>query len=365
MNVIELSGISKNYGATQVLEDVSFTCEAGEFFTLFGPSGAGKTTTLEIIAGLASSFTGTVKIHGKDMRDIPIQARGLAMVFENYALYPHFSVRENISFPLRSPRAKPLSAEQIETKVVTIAEQLGIADLLDRRPTQLSGGQKQRVGLARALVRPAQAYLLDEPLAHLDAKLRTIARANLKELARELGATIIYVTHDFREALGLSDRILILNEGRILQVGTPKEIYHHPQTDLVAHLVGEPTMSLLDGEIQREGDVVSFIAGGSKLQLQGTLATQASQRLDNGKVQTRLGIRAAAVTVGKQNGNAGFMKVYALIGGTRDKLVYLQFADSLLGGYAPASNKLALGDEVPVAINQDAVHLFDPTFQLT
>ena len=249
MAEISFKNVSKAYGLTKALENVSFTCKEGEFFSIFGPSGAGKTTCLELIAGIKGDYSGNIFLGDQNINSLSVQDRNISMAFENYSLYPHFTVFENIVFPLKSPRAKSRSEQEISEIVTKNATDLGISHLLDRNPSQLSGGQKQRVSLARALVREPQAFLLDEPIAHLDAKLRTVARANLKEIAQRLGSTIVYVTHDYREALALSDTILLLREGKIEQIGSPKDLWNNPQSDFVAHMIGDPVMNLIDGEI--------------------------------------------------------------------------------------------------------------------
>ena len=246
MAEISFNNVSKTYGLTTALKNVSFTCKEGEFFSIFGPSGAGKTTCLELIAGIKGDYTGDIYLGKNNIETMSVQDRNISMAFENYSLYPHFTVFENIAFPLKSPRSKKRSDQEIFNVVKKNATDLGISHLLDRNPSQLSGGQKQRVSLARALVREPQAFLLDEPIAHLDAKLRTVARANLKEIAQRLGTTILYVTHDYREALALSDKIMLLREGKIEQIGSPKELWNNPTSDFVAHMIGDPVMNLID-----------------------------------------------------------------------------------------------------------------------
>ncbi|GAB5467468.1 MAG: ABC transporter ATP-binding protein [Rhodospirillales bacterium] len=363
MSVLRLDGLSKSYGATEALRDVSFECREGEFFTLFGPSGAGKTTILELIAGTKRDYSGSIQIKGRAAEGLAIQERNVSMAFENYALYPHLSVGENIAFPLRSPRAAKIGEAEIAKKVQWTADELGIGHLLDRNPVQLSGGQKQRVSLARALVRPADVYLLDEPIAHLDAKLRSIARANLKAMARNLGATIVYVTHDFREALGLSDRVLVLNEGRVLQIAEPRALYHHPKTDFVGHLLGDPAMNLVDGEL-REGPV--FVSEGVTFNLAGKLAAEAKARLDEGKRDARLGIRPSGVAVSLEDpGGATPLPLYTLEHTPDHALIYVQIGDGFFGGLAPLRTRLPVGAQVWLQLQADAGHLFDASFPLT
>lgn len=366
MNILEVSNLTKNYGATRALEDVSFSCEEGEFFTLFGPSGAGKTTILELIAGIKEDYTGSIAIKGKKVDDLPIQMRNVAMAFENYALYPHLTVRGNIEFPLISPRAEKKSPAERDAMITRVATDLGIEQLLDRNPTQLSGGQKQRVALARALVRPADIYLLDEPIAHLDAKLRSIARANLKAMARDLGAMILYVTHDFREALGLSDRLLILKEGEVQQIGTPREIYNSPATDYVAHLIGDPTINLVDGMLRQEKGAIQFSSGPMALTLTDATQQRASAWMREKGNHTRIGIRPSAVTVSpeKRTGTDIALPVFTFEKGPEHNLVYFEGPDFLFGGLAARETRFATGEEAWISLQQDQIHFFEKSFEL-
>lgn len=366
MSALSLEAVSKHYGKTQALDEVSFECHEGEFFTLFGPSGAGKTTLLELIAGIKSDYTGRITIKGRPTDGLSIQDRNVSMAFEYYALYPHLSVGENIAFPLRSPRAAKLSEAEIKKKVQWTADELGIGHLLDRNPVQLSGGQKQRVSLARALVRPADVYLLDEPIAHLDAKLRSIARANLKAMARNLGATIVYVTHDFREALGLSDRVMVINEGRVLQIAEPRELYHRPATDFVGHLLGDPVMNLADGTLIELADGPVFETAGLRLNLVGKLAAAARDRLGREQPNVRLGVRPSGVEVALEDkGGATPLPVYTVEQTPDHALAYFQLGRTYFGGVAPLHTPLAVGQSAWVRLRTDAGHLFDASFPLT
>lgn len=366
MSLLEVRGVTHRYGSTRALCEVSFECEQGEFFTLFGPSGAGKTTLLELIAGIQSGHSGSIKIRGRDLAGVPIQERHVAMAFENYALYPHLSVRENIAFPLRSPRAAHIGEAAIAKKVRWIADELGIGNLLERSPAQLSGGQKQRASLARALVRDADVYLLDEPIAHLDAKLRTVARTNLKAMAGNLGATIVYVTHDYREALGLSDRVLVLDQGRVLQVADPRTIYHQPATDTVGRLVGDPAMNLLDGVLRVEAGHPVFASAGIDFRLNGKLADEAGRRLAAGNSEARLGVRPSAVsaTFGSDDPGATPLRVYALEGGAQSRLAFFQVGAAFLGGSVTQSADIAFNSELQVRIDGNRGHLFNASFPM-
>jgi multiple sugar transport system ATP-binding protein len=252
MAEVEVREIRKSFGGgNPAVDGISLTCKNGEYLVLLGPSGCGKTTLLRMIAGLEAPTGGDVLIGGKSVRALPPRARKIAMVFQSYALYPHKKVSQNISFPLE---AQGMGADERMEKVKWAAGLLGIDHLLQRKPRQLSGGERQRVALARALVREPQVFLLDEPLSNLDAKLRASARLELKQFQQRVGVSTIYVTHDQVEAMGLGDRIAVLSQGRLQQVGTPEEIYHHPANTFVATFVGSPPMNLLE----RDGKLIGF-----------------------------------------------------------------------------------------------------------
>lgn len=253
MTYLELINITKKYGKTLVVDKVNLGVDKGEFIVLLGPSGCGKTTTLRIIAGLVYPDEGKVIIDGRDVTYLEPGERDISMVFQDYALYPHMTVFDNIAFPLVIRRKKlGLSKEEIRERVHKVSEMLGIEELLDRKPTELSGGQQQRVALARALVVEPKVWLMDEPLSNLDALIRVQVRAELKKLQKDLGITTIYVTHDQIEALTLADRIAVMNKGRIIQVGTPKEIYETPRHVFVATFVGSPPMNVIECKIAHE-----------------------------------------------------------------------------------------------------------------
>ncbi|TPL01052.1 MULTISPECIES: sn-glycerol-3-phosphate ABC transporter ATP-binding protein UgpC [unclassified Mesorhizobium] len=247
MSAIEIEQLGKSFGAVEVLRDVDIEIASGEFVVLVGPSGCGKSTLLRIIAGLEEHTTGEIRIGGRVVDEMPAKSRDIAMVFQSYALYPHMSVADNMSFALRLAK---VPRGEIVSRVKAAAEILGLQDLLGRMPRQLSGGQRQRVAMGRAIVRDPSAFLFDEPLSNLDAKLRVKMRAEIKKLHQRLGRTSIYVTHDQTEAMTLADRIVVLNKGRIEQVGTPTELYENPANLFVAGFIGSPEMNLIGGRIQ-------------------------------------------------------------------------------------------------------------------
>lgn len=241
---IALESLNKSYGRTTALDGVDLEVQAGELVCLVGPSGSGKSTILRLIAGLERPDRGQVLIGGQDVSAVPPHRRAVAMVFQDYALYPHLSVLGNLTFGLRVRRVPRAEAEKRARRA---AERLDIADLLDRHPDEMSGGQRQRVALARAMVREPKVYLLDEPLASLDAQLRVAMRADLLELHRRLGTTTLHVTHDQAEAMTLADRVVVLDAGRIRQIGNPQQVYDEPADTFVARFFGSPPMNLVDG----------------------------------------------------------------------------------------------------------------------
>jgi multiple sugar transport system ATP-binding protein len=267
MASVTLSAVTKRFGpSTVAVEHVDLEVEDGELLVLLGPSGCGKSTTLRLIAGLEQQDIGTISIGGRCVDDVAAEDRDVAMVFQSYALYPHMSVRRNIAFSLR-PRDLPRIERRRE--VERVAEQLGLTGLLDRKPRELSGGEQQRVALARALVRRPRVFLMDEPLSNLDAQLRTQTRAELLQLHRELGTTIVYVTHDQVEALTMADRVAVLGSGRLQQVGTPDDIYDRPANTFVAGFVGTPPMNLWPARVDRDVVSVAGIAVSSTPELAG------------------------------------------------------------------------------------------------
>lgn len=257
MSRIQLENVTKKFGSVTALKNVSLDIKDKEFFVLFGPAGAGKTTILNCIAGIQLPEDGVVKFDGEIVNLVDAAHRDTAMVFENYALYPQMTVYDNMASPLRSKLYKK-DEDYIKTKIQEVAAMMKMENLLERLPSQLSNGQKQRVAMGRALVRSPRVYLMDEPLAHLDAKLRNAMRTELKEIQANFGTTSIYVTHDFMEAMSLGDRIAIINEGEVIQIGTGDEIYYMPCNEFVAQLMGDPEINLISGTLTKSGDGYNF-----------------------------------------------------------------------------------------------------------
>ncbi|MBY6162777.1 sn-glycerol-3-phosphate ABC transporter ATP-binding protein UgpC [Mameliella alba] len=264
MATVSLKGVNKSFGNVDVIKDIDLEIAEGEFVVLIGPSGCGKSTLLRMIAGLETISSGELLIDGQRMNDVSPRDRGISMVFQSYALYPHMTVAQNMAFSLKLAGAPE---REKTTKVARAAEVLGLGPYLDRFPRQLSGGQRQRVAMGRALVREPSAFLFDEPLSNLDAKLRVKMRAELKELHQTLGTTTIYVTHDQIEAMTLADRIVVLRDGRIEQVGTPLELYDNPANAFVGTFLGSPSMNLFAADVLPEDPRCLRLADGDRITL--------------------------------------------------------------------------------------------------
>jgi multiple sugar transport system ATP-binding protein len=263
---ISFQQVRKCYGDYEAIRDLSLEIRDREFFVILGESGAGKTTTLKMIAGIEPVTSGAILLNGQPIQNLTPEERDCAMVFETYALYPHLSVYENIAFPLRAP-GRWISDNQINQSVLRVARILGIDPFLDRKPAALSGGQRQRVALGRALVRQPAVFLMDEPLSHLDARLRNEMRTEIKSMRESFGTTIVYVTHDYSEALALGDRIAILYRGRVQQVGTPSQVFRRPANRLVAESLGDPPMNFLEGKITLDQNQSTFATGNWRIPL--------------------------------------------------------------------------------------------------
>lgn len=356
MTSVELKNVHKKYGEVHALQGISFGCRENEFLVILGPSGAGKTSTLKMIAGLESITDGEVYLDGLCINAVPPEERGIAMVFETYALYPHLTVFENMAFPLKSKRSQ-LSKADISKRVHETAEILRIGHLLDRKPAELSGGQKQRVSLGRALVRKARLLLMDEPISHLDAKLRHHMRRELRKYYAALNATVVYVTHDYLEALALADRIVVLNQGRIHQIGTPQEVYHSPADTFVASLLGQPKINLIPAIGQKSLDsAVRLIFEGGAAEL---VVSDLHQDMINGSRELTIGIRPQHIRLfkrGVEPGVAGEVYVNENLG--VKNLVEVKVGPHLLNVLCRDADYV-IGEEITVQFPKEHVMLFD------
>lgn len=289
---LKLENIYKSFGSVKAVSNFNLDVADGEFIALLGPSGCGKTTTLRMIAGLETLDSGNIYIGGREVTEQPPRERDVAMVFQDYALYPHMSILDNIAYPLK---VRGVPKKDRSERVGSVAGNLQIASLLERHPSQLSGGQQQRVAVARAVVHHAQVFLFDEPLSNLDAKLRLEARAFLKHLQGEIGVTSIYVTHDQAEAMALADRIVVMDRGMIMQVGSPNEIYRRPANTFVASFIGNPPMNLLYCTIDSDGKMISFEDSPVSIQLPPNNRYQDYTNLANTRL--RMGIRPEHISI--------------------------------------------------------------------
>jgi multiple sugar transport system ATP-binding protein len=354
-----VKNLTKTFGEEVGVDDLNFTVEAGEFFAFLGPSGAGKSTTLNLIAGLEEPDSGDVLVNGQSILDVRPANRDFALVFESYALYPHFTVEENLAFPLRSPaRAEKYSKEKIRTVVHETAKMLGIVELLHRYPKELSGGQKQRVGLGRALVRRPQLFLMDEPIAHLDAKLRHHMRGELKKLQSKMGITTLLATPDYHEIVAMADRAAILSHGHIEQIGSPIELFKNPANMTVANAIGDPPINLLDGTIEQQGDDFFFKGDGFAVRCDDPAVQKISKQvLTDGVI---LGIRPYDITL-VRDADCGLIEtqVYIFEPLGAEAVATLTLGEGQLKVVCPWQEKLQIGENVRLDFSLDKVHLFN------
>ena len=341
---LELQNVKKSFGSTEVIHGVDVQIADGEFIVIVGPSGCGKSTLLRMVAGLETVSSGNVLIDGEVVNEKEPMDRDIAMVFQNYALYPHMSVRQNMGYGLK---IAGLAKEQIEAKVAEAAKLLELEDLLDRKPRQLSGGQRQRVAMGRAIVREPAVFLFDEPLSNLDAKLRVQMRLEIRELQSKLGVTSLYVTHDQVEAMTMADRMIVMNEGVTEQIGTPLEVYESPRTLFAAQFIGSPAMNIFDAEIDS-----------GKILLHGSVVAKTAQR--DGKV--KLGIRPEHLVPDPKGGIAVSLQVAEPLGA--NTLLH----GRLSGHEVPITVSLAGvhrieagSDGRQFSVKPDHIHLFDPS----
>lgn len=350
MTGVRLSGVSKRFGDSVIIENLSLDIDSGEFVVFLGPSGCGKSTLLRMIAGLESIDSGEIMVEGRRVDHLPPGARNVAMVFQQYALYPHMTVRDNLAFGLRNAR---VPATEIDQRIGAAAERLEITGLLGRRPGQLSGGQRQRAAIARAIVKKPALFLFDEPLSNLDAALRGRTRIELAQLHQQLRATMIFVTHDQVEAMTLADRIVVINDRRIEQIGTPMEIYRRPATRFVAQFVGTPRINLVAVRAGESGGFATVrLPDGTAIRTSIPFAgLPAADALT-------LGLRAEAVRIGAAGeGPRGTVRVVERLGDRT--LVHVALADgTLLTAEERGDSAVEPGQAVQLAMDGNAAHLF-------
>jgi len=354
MAEVVLKNVCKVFGGTTVVKDVNLEIADGEFMVLVGPSGCGKTTTLRMVAGLEEVSSGEIYIGSKLVNHVPPKDRDIAMVFQSYALYPHMTVFENMSFGLR---LRGMPKEEIERRVNNAAKLLGLEGLLGRKPKQLSGGQRQRVAMGRAIVREPKVFLFDEPLSNLDAKFRVAMRIELKMLQRRLGTTTIYVTHDQTEAMTLADRIAIMENGTIRQVGTPKEVFERPKDLFVASFIGSPEMNFISGRVEvLNGDVVVK----SKSQVFKMRYEQKAKLSMMEGASVTLGIRPIGFVLGAREGLTqlrGTVEVVENLGS--EKYAYVRTEDGLLTVRIEPHESVKEKENVVISVLEGQIHCFD------
>jgi multiple sugar transport system ATP-binding protein len=354
MAEVVLEDVVKEYGEVRAVDHVSMTIRDGEFVALVGPSGCGKTTTLNMVAGLIELTSGNIVIGGKLVNDLDPKDRDIAMVFQNYALYPSKTVEDNLAFPLQM---RKVSKAEIAQRVQKAADILGIQPLLRRRPRQLSGGQQQRVALGRALVRDPSAFLMDEPLSNLDAKLRVQMRAEIKRLHQELQSTVIYVTHDQMEAMTMADRIAVMSGGIVSQMGTPEEIYQRPANVYVAGFIGSPAMNFLTGQVVRESGSVLVRGDGWAVPLS---AENARRALSSSSGEVVIGIRHGHIDFLPESADSALLGRLYTVEPTGDvTFVHFYLGDSLLVASTTEPFHAAPDQSVRVAFDQQHLYVFD------
>ena len=352
MTSISLDAIGKRFVDLQAVDDIDADIENGEFISIVGPSGCGKTTTLRIIAGLEEATSGTVMFGNDDVTDEPPNKRNVGMVFQNLALYPHMSVRDNMEFGLK---IDGVSKDERTDRVVDAAKMLDIDELLDRSPGELSGGQQQRVAIGRTTVLDPDVFLLDEPLASLDAKLRVEIREELQELHRQIGVTTVYVTHDQEQAMTMSDRIVVMDDGEIQQFAPPEEVYHRPNNEFVGHFIGTPSMNFFDAELVGEGDDLRADLGFAEVPID---PSEADRPLSAGDA-VRLGVRPEHLDL-EADDPEGFEAHVKFVEPTgKDKIVHLDVGVDDFK--AIVAGDVSIGDDEArhVTIRSEQILLFD------
>jgi multiple sugar transport system ATP-binding protein len=348
---IKFENVAKSFGNSIVVEDLNLAIDSGEFVVLLGPSGCGKTTTLRMLAGLETVSSGDIFVDDQRINDVPTQHRDLAMVFQSYALYPHMTIADNIGYPLR---IRKLDAKERSERINRVAAMLDIEPLLNRKPRQLSGGERQRVALARAIVREPRAYLMDEPLSNLDARLRVQMRGELKRLQHQLGTTTVYVTHDQAEAMTLAHRVAVMKKGRLQQFDTPMNVYERPANRFIAEFVGSPSMNLVEGTI----DGSRFSTGDLSVELPESRLKQLSAS-ESGRMVT-LGIRPEHIRISTSENEGGIPgRIYITEEMGNETVVIVSVGNLKLTARAPAEFRVEPETKVWFKLMLEKSHLFD------
>ncbi len=355
---VRLENVWKRYGSVEAVKNLSLECRDREFLCLLGPSGCGKSSTLRMIAGLEYISEGNIYIDDKVVNNVDPYKRDIAMVFESYALYPHKNVFENMAYPLR---VQKVPEADIRKQVQRAAEILDIAELLERWPRQLSGGQKQRVAIGRAIVRDPKVFLLDEPISHLDAKLRTHMRGELKRLHRDLDATMIYVTHDQLEAMTMADRIVVLNLGVLQQVGTPDEVFNHPRNKFVAGFLGDPPMNFIPCQLRGNGKGYQVSHPDFTLQLPQNVSEKFINRPPAGPVDIELGLRPESFELSAKKPASCDMqgKIYVTEPLGEDVIIDVTMGDELIKAKTVIGQSWQIDGPIYLQVKYDRIHLFD------
>ncbi|UCF85802.1 MAG: ABC transporter ATP-binding protein [Desulfobacteraceae bacterium] len=348
MASLTLKAITKRFGKVMALSRVDLDVKNGEFCVLLGPSGCGKSTLLNIIAGLIPQDQGSVLLDGQSVDRLAPRDRDIAMVFQSYALYPHMSVAQNLSFGLRM---RGISKSTIRESVQWAARLLGIEDLLDRKPRELSGGQRQRVAMGRALVRRPRLFLLDEPLSNLDARLRANVRLELKQMHHQIQGTIVYVTHDQVEAMTLGDKVVVMRDGKVHQAGPPEAIYAYPSDTFVATFIGSPEINLYRGMLVRKDGIPHFQGAGFFLNLE-------RHKIDINEGEVKVGIRPEDIGTGQDKAMALMAEVEMISNVGSEKYIHARLGDEVLTFRAPKDTALQPGNVVPLAIDPGRIHIF-------
>ena len=353
MGRVAIRGVSKRFADVIAVDDLTLEVADEEFLVLLGPSGCGKSTALRMIAGLEEPTEGTIEIGDHEVNDVEAKDRDVAMVFQSYALYPHMTVRKNVEFPLKTRRVPTGERNRL---VEETTRMLGLETLLERKPAQLSGGQRQRVALARAIVRRPQAFLMDEPLSNLDAKLRVQTRAELVELRRRLGATIVYVTHDQVEAMTMGDRIAILDHGVLQQVGPPQDVYARPANLFVASFIGNPPMNTVAGEVTRVDGTVGVRIPGGVVEIPGALGAAVERR---GLERVVLGVRPEDLILGEGRQIRATVSVIESLGHERHVICRLEDGQLIIVRQAANVSPPAEESKIRLAADAARLHVFD------